>query len=130
MPKKQTTAGKKARATQHATGAKYTDALRGTATCGQQMDPWGATCRQQMDPWGVLQETCARPPHTDGLCSPDRDFDAAAWQARTAAEDAAAQARWDAMTPEQREAAETAAREQDYDYPPAAGDRDDHGDHF
>lgn len=79
MPKKQTTAAKKARVLQRQVGGKHT-ALLADQTCGQQIDPWG-----------IEPGTCARAPHSSREPhSDDRDFDAAAWMAEAAAEQAAA----------------------------------------
>jgi len=104
VPKNQSTAAKKARAVQRAAGGKHT-ALLSAQTCGRRLDPWG-----------VYPGTCARAPHpAQEPCSPDRGFDAVAWREKAAAEWDAAQARWDALTPEERAEAEQLAREEEYD---------------
>lgn len=116
MPKKQTTASKKARAAQRTNGGKHTANLRAAQVCGRDLDPWAE-----------YEGTCARPVHDHTEpCSPDTDFDAETWKARQAAEDAAAEARWAAMTPEQQAAAEQRAREDEYDDGRTAAD--DHED--
>ena len=104
VPKNQTTASKKARAVQRTAGGKHTENLRAAQTCGVQLDPWGQ-----------FPERCARPPHTSDVHSRDPHFDEAAWNEQMAAEDAAAKARWDALTPEQQAEAEERQRESEYD---------------
>ncbi|MET7713764.1 hypothetical protein [Streptomyces sp. NPDC005407] len=104
MPKNQTTASKKARAAQRATGGKYTTHLREAGVCGQQIDPWGE-----------LPDTCARPPHAGHVHSLDPNFDAGAWDRATAEADAAAAAAWDAMTPEEQEESELRTFEEEHD---------------
>jgi hypothetical protein len=109
VPKKQSTAAKKARAAQQAGGGKYTAVL--AAPSGLAM------CGQRLDPFLVFPETCARPPHPhDEPCSTDRDFDAAAWRQRVAAGWAAEEARRAALTPEEQ------AREWEQDEARAAAD--------
>jgi hypothetical protein len=104
VPKKQTTAAKKARTAQRASGGKYTTLLAGQ-TCGQPIHP--------IDDLG----TCARPPHpADEPCSLKRDWDPTAWKAKEAARAAQATARWEAMSPAQREEAQELAREDLYGY--------------
>lgn len=105
MPKKQTTAAKKARVAQSAHGGKHTTHLLNVQTCGKDLDPWG-----------VYPGIYARPLHDDTEpCSGDRNFDIEAWKTRQAAEDAEAEARWAAMSPEQRTDAENRAREDEQD---------------
>ncbi|MFH8813106.1 hypothetical protein ACH4GZ_38905 [Streptomyces hygroscopicus] len=104
MPKKQPTASKKARALQRTTGGKHT-ALLAAQVCGQSLDPFG-----------VYPDSCARAPHPDSEPhSDDRDFDVAAWKEQAAAEQAAAQASWDALTDEERAEATRQQFEDDYD---------------
>lgn len=104
MPKKQTTAAKKARATQNSSGGKYTALLAGQ-TCGQPVHP--------IDDLG----TCARPPHpADEPCSLKRDWDPTEWKQREEVRAAEARARWAAMTPEERQDAEDRHREWLYDH--------------
>ncbi|MBE4790325.1 hypothetical protein [Streptomyces caniscabiei] len=115
VPKKQSTAAKKARAAQQAGGGKY------TAVLAAQSGP--AVCGQRLDPFLVLPETCARRPHPhDEPCSTDRDFDAVAWKRRVAAEWAAEEARRAALTPEERAEEDERAREWEYDEMRAAAD--------
>jgi hypothetical protein len=104
VPKKQSTAAKKARTVQRTAGGKHTALLA------------GQICGRTLDPFGVYPETCARAPHPQTEpCSPDRDFDVRAWQERADAEQAAAQARWDALSSEERAEAERLAFEEAYD---------------
>lgn len=104
MPKKQSTAAKKARAVQRAGGGKYTVLLA------------GQVCGETLDPFGVLPETCARPPHsTWEPHSLDRDFDVEAWKRLASMEEAEEMARWAALTPEQRAEEEYRALEEEYD---------------
>lgn len=104
VPKKQSTAAKKARAIQRAAGGKHT-ALLAEQTCGEKLDPWGE-----------FPETCARAPHAlPEPHSEDRNFDAAAWRAELDAQEAEAQRQWEAMTSEERAEAEELAYEQAYD---------------
>lgn len=73
-------------------------------------------CGKQLDPWGEFPDTCARPPHADGeQCSKNRDFDQAAWQHRVTAEWAAAEARWNALSPDQQAEAKRLQWEEEYD---------------
>ncbi|MBP5918694.1 hypothetical protein F3K34_43710 [Streptomyces sp. LBUM 1486] len=112
VPKKQSTAAKKARAAQQAGGGKYTAVLAERAVCGERLDPFL-----------VLPETCARAPHPqDEPCSPDRDFDAVAWKGRVAAEWEAEEARRAALTPEERAEEDEWAREWEHDEMRAAAD--------
>lgn len=104
VPKKQSTAAKKARATQKAGGGKYIEVLA------------GQTCGDPLDPFGVLPGVCARPPHsTWEPHSQNRDFDVEAWTRRMTAEQAAAEDRWAALTEEERAEAERRAFEEAYD---------------
>ncbi|MDX2800181.1 hypothetical protein [Streptomyces scabiei] len=115
VPKKQSTAAKKARAAQAADGGKYTAALAGQSE--------QAVCGERLDPFLVLPETCARPPHPqDEPCSLDRDFDAVAWKGRVTAEWEAETARLAALTPEQRAEEAERAREWEYEEMRAAAD--------
>ncbi|MFM9780369.1 hypothetical protein [Streptomyces scabiei] len=99
VPKKQSTAAKKARAVQQAGGGKYTAVLAEQAVCGKLMDPYLE-----------FPETCARPPHPqDEPCSLERDFDAAAWKERVTAEC-------------QRDEEDWVAREREYEWDRAAAD--------
>ncbi|MFC9891471.1 hypothetical protein [Streptomyces pilosus] len=102
MPKKQTTAAKKARTLQKADGGKYTTLLA-AQTCGEPVHP--------IDDLGQ----CARRPHpADEPCSLTRDWDPTAWKQQEAARAAKARARWEAMSDEEREEAEALAREELY----------------
>lgn len=104
MPKKQSTAAKKARAIQREVGGKHT-ALLAAQACGKPLDPFES-----------YEDACARPPHpVDEPCSPDRHFDGAAWRKRVAEEHAAAQARWSALSDEERAEQERLAFEDEYD---------------
>ncbi|MFJ2202467.1 hypothetical protein [Streptomyces violaceusniger] len=104
MPKNQPTAAKKARAVQRAHGGKHT-ALLAEQTCGQSLDPFGE-----------YSDTCARAPHPDSEPhSGDRHFDLTAWKERATTEEAAAQARWDALTHDERAESERRQFEEDYD---------------
>ncbi|MYW49613.1 hypothetical protein [Streptomyces sp. SID161] len=115
MPKKQSTAAKKARSVQDSTGGKYT-ALLAAQVCGEDLDPFG-----------VYPGTCVREPHPDTEpCSPTRDFDLAGWKERESVRAAEARARWEAMTPQEREEAEGTACEMGYDDEPLLGDLDDY----
>lgn len=124
VPKKQSTAAKKARAAQDTAGGKYTALLAEQAP----------VCGQQLDPFGVYPETCARPPHPHHEpCSQNRDFDIAAYQERVAAECAAEEARRAALTPEQRAQEDAEARwQEEQEAMATAGDFDpyakDYGD--
>lgn len=112
VPKKQSTAAKKARAVQRAAGGKHTALLAEQAACGERLDPFL-----------VYPGTCARPPHPhQEPCSEDRDFDIAAWKQRVAAEWAAEEARRAALTPEERAEEDARAREWEYDEMRAAAD--------
>lgn len=112
VPKKQSTAAKKARAAQDTAGGKYTALLAEQAVCGERLDPFL-----------VLPETCARPPHSQQEpCSSDRDFDVEAWKRRVAEEWAAEEARRAALTPEERAEEDERAREWEYDEMRAAVD--------
>ncbi|WP_399559567.1 hypothetical protein OIA45_49000 (plasmid) [Streptomyces chartreusis] len=105
VPKKQSTAAKKARAVQRAAGGKHTALLAEQAVCGEQLDPFG-----------ILPETCARAPHPDDEpCSKNRDFDAAGWRERVKAEWAAEEARRAALTDDQRAEEARLAFEEEYD---------------
>jgi hypothetical protein len=111
VPKKQTTAAKKARAAQGAAGGKYTAHLT------------AQTCGERLDPFLVYPGTCARAPHDpQEPCSADRDFDIDAWKHRKAAEWAAEEARRAALTPEERAEEDERAREWEYDEMRAAAD--------
>lgn len=113
MPKKQTTAAKKARAVQRDKGGKHTALLAAEQ----------AVCGEQLDPFGVLPETCARPPHPHHEpCSQDRDFDIDAYNARVKAEWDAEEARRAALTPQERAEEDERAREWEYDEMRAAAD--------
>lgn len=104
MPKNQNTAAKKARAIQRTSGGKYT-VLLAEQTCGKGLDPFG-----------VYEGTCARPAHHETEpCSDRRDFDAEAWKKRATAEREAAEARWNALTPDQRAEQEWRVFEDEYD---------------
>ncbi|MEU6602412.1 hypothetical protein [Streptomyces flaveolus] len=77
MPKKQSTAVKKARTTQRASGGKYTEVLD-VQTCGETLNPFGE-----------LPETCARTPHSTWEDSSEdgysrRDAKWSSWSARPA----------------------------------------------
>jgi hypothetical protein len=110
VPKKQSTAAKKARAAQRQTGGKHTTLLA------------AQTCGERLDPFLVLPDTCARAPHPDHEPhSKDRDFDAAAWQRRVQAEWDAEENRRAALTPEERAEEDERAREWEYDEMRAAG---------
>jgi hypothetical protein len=114
VPKKQSTAAKKARAVQRAAGGKHTALLAAQAVCGEQLDPFL-----------VLPDTCARAPHPDHEPhSKDRDFDVQAWQQRVQAEWDAEEARRAALTPEERAEEDERAREWEYDEMRAAGSDD------
>nr|WSZ21116.1 hypothetical protein OH837_49200 [Streptomyces canus] len=111
VPKKQTTAAKKARAIQREAGGKHTTLLAAQDVCGQLLDPFL-----------VYPDTCARPPHPDQEpCSKDREFDADAWKARVKAEWDAEEARRAALSPEERAEEDERAREWEYDEMRAAG---------
>lgn len=111
MPKKQSTAAKKARAVQRESGGKHT-ALLAEQTCGERLDPFL-----------VFPETCARAPHPhDEPHSENRDFDAAAWRQAEAARWAAEEARRAALTPEERAEENERAREWEDDEMRAAAD--------
>lgn len=100
VPKKQTTAAKKARAVQREAGGKHT-ALLAAQVCGEQLDPFL-----------VFPETCARAPHPhDEPHSEDRNFDAKAWRQRVADMWAAEEARRAALTPQERAEDDERARE-------------------
>ena len=104
MPKKQSTAAKKARAVQRETGGKHT-VLLAEQTCGKSLDPFSVSTRG-----------CARPPHPDTQpCSENRDFDAVAWQQRMDAEWAAEEARRASLTDDERAEEARLAFEEDYD---------------
>lgn len=112
VPKKQSTAAKKARALQREAGGKHTALLAQQAVCGERLDPF-------------LQypETCARAPHPhDEPHSEDRDFDALAWRQREADRWAAEEARRAALTPQERAEEDERAREWEYDEMRAAAD--------
>ncbi|MFE9491422.1 hypothetical protein ACFYNF_34130 [Streptomyces sp. NPDC006641] len=91
MPKKQNTASKKARALQRTAGGKHTTHLRATQVCGKQLDPFG-----------VFPETCVRVPKHPAPCTDEPGFEQAAYDKQVAAEQAASEARWNALTPEER----------------------------
>jgi hypothetical protein len=111
VPKKQSTAAKKARAVQRAAGGKHTVLLA------------GQTCGEQLDPFGVYAQTCARAPHPhDEPHSEDRNFDATAWRQRVAAAWAAEDARRAALTPQERAEEDQRAREWEYEEMRAAAD--------
>lgn len=104
MPKKQSTAAKKARAVQRESGGKHT-VLLAEQTCGRSLDPWSESTRG-----------CARPPHPHTeLCSENRDFDVAGWQERVGAEWAAEEARRAALTDDERAEEARLALEDEYD---------------
>jgi hypothetical protein len=104
VPKNQSTAAKKARAIQQATGGKYT-ALLAAQKCGEFLDPFG-----------VFPATCARAPHPENEPhSEDRHFDVAAYKEQTAAVQDKEEARWEALTPEQQAEEERLAFEDAYD---------------
>ncbi|WP_143661837.1 hypothetical protein [Streptomyces glaucescens] len=112
MPKKQSTAAKKARVVQRQAGGKHTALLAQQAVCGEQLDPFG-----------VLPETCARPPHPQQEpCSQNRDFDIDAWKQRVAAEWAAEESRRAALTPQERAEEDERARESEHEEMRAAAD--------
>lgn len=112
VPKKQTTAAKKARAAQREAGGKHTALLAATQVCGEGLDPWDQ-----------YPGTCVRAPHSPWEPhSGDRDFDVEAWRARVAAEDAAEEARRAALTPQQRAEEDERSREWEYDEMRAAAD--------
>ena len=105
MPKKQTTAAKKARAAQRTAGGKYTDLLAGQV-CGQSVHPLD-------DSLGV----CARPPHSSWEpCSKDWGFDPVEFYRAEGERLAEQQARWEAMSPVEREEAEARHHEWLYDH--------------
>jgi hypothetical protein len=105
VPKNQTTAAKKARAVQRAAGGKHTTLLRAAQTCGKDLDPFG-----------VYPGTCAREPHSAWEpCSLDRDFDVQEWKQKAAAEQAAAETRWAALSTEERAEQERLAFEEAHD---------------
>ncbi|MFD7995546.1 hypothetical protein [Streptomyces mexicanus] len=115
MPKKQSTAAKKARAVQRTSGSKYTEALSGQV-CGWSVHPLDESL-------GV----CARPPHSPWEpCSTDRDFDPTAFYEAESQRMAEAKTRWAAMTPQERAEAEAKFQESLYDYPQPLGDTDDY----
>ncbi|MEU6016948.1 hypothetical protein ABZ826_23725 [Streptomyces sp. NPDC047515] len=104
MPKKQTTAAKKARAVQRETGGKHT-ALLAEQTCGKSLDLFS-----------VYTRACARAPHPDiEPCSENRDFDAAGWHERVNAEWVAEEARRAALTDDERAEEARLAFEEEYD---------------
>jgi hypothetical protein len=104
VPKKQSTAAKKARAAQRLAGGKHT-ALLAAQVCGERLDPFLE-----------FPETCARAPHSPWEPhSEDRDFDVAAWREKVAAEQAAEEARRAALTDEERAEEDEQAREWEYD---------------
>ncbi|GHC37193.1 MULTISPECIES: hypothetical protein [Streptomyces rochei group] len=104
MPKNQSTAAKKARALQRAAGGKHTALLAGQ-TCGQPV--------HLIDDLG----SCARPPHpADEPCSLQRDWDPSQWKKREATRAEEARARWEAMSPAERQDAEDRHREWLYDH--------------
>jgi hypothetical protein len=114
VPKKQTTAAKKARAVQRQAGGKHTALLAEQAVCGERLDPFL-----------VYPGTCTRPPHPQQEpCSEDRDFDVTAWKQREAEAWAAEEARRAALTPEERAEEDERAREWEYDEMRAAADDD------
>jgi hypothetical protein len=111
VPKKQSTAAKKARAVQREAGGKHTTLLA------------AQTCGEHLDPFLVYPETCARAPHPhDEPHSEDRNFNAAAWRQRVADEWAAEEARRAALTPQERAEEDERAREWEYDEMRAAAD--------
>lgn len=111
MPKKQSTAAKKARAVQREAGGKHTALLA------------GQMCGERLDPFLVYPETCARAPHPhDEPHSENRSFDVASWRQREADAWAAEQARRDALTPQERADEDERAREWEYDEMRAAAD--------
>lgn len=104
VPKNQPTAAKKARAVQRAAGGKHT-ALLAAQTCGKELDPFG-----------VYEGSCARAPHSPlEPCSRNRDFDVERWKEQAAAEQATAEARWAALSPQERAEEERLAFEEAYD---------------
>lgn len=104
MPKKQSTAAKKARTAQTSTGGKYT-VLLAEQTCGKSLDPFSDSSRG-----------CARAPHPDTQpCSENRDFDASGWQERVNSEWAAEEARRAALTDDERAEEARLAFEDEYD---------------
>jgi len=113
VPKKQSTAAKKARAVQRQAGGKHTTILaEQTAVCGERLDPFL-----------VYPGTCARRPHPNNEpCSADRDFDIDAYKQREAEAWAAEEARRAALTPEERAEEDERAREWEYDEMRAAAD--------
>jgi hypothetical protein len=114
VPKKQSTAAKKARAVQRQAGGKHTTLLAAQNICGERLDPFL-----------VYPGTCERAPHDpQEPCSADRDFDIEAWKARVAAEWAAEVVRRDALTPEERAEEDERAREWEDDEMRAAADDD------
>jgi len=115
VPKKQTTAAKKARAVQRAAGGKHT-----TLLAEQQQE---AVCGERLDPFLVYPETCARLPHPhDEPHSENRDFDAEEWRRREAERWAAEEARRAALTPEEQAEEDERDREWEYDEMRAAAD--------
>lgn len=111
MPKKQSTAAKKARAVQRESGGKHTVLLAEQA------------CAERLDPFLVFPETCARAPHPhDEPHSENREFDAAAWRQAEAVRWAAEEARRAALTPEERAEENEQAREWEDDEMRAAAD--------
>ncbi len=105
VPKRQSTAARKARAVQRATGGKHTVLLAEQAVCGARLDPFL-----------VYPGICARPPHPEEEpCSANRDFDAVAWKARVQQEWDAEEARRAALTDEERAEEERLAFEEGYD---------------
>lgn len=112
VPKKQSTAAKRARAVQRQAGGKHTVLLAQQSVCGELLDPFL-----------ILPETCARPPHPhDEPHSKNRDFDARAWRQRVADAWAAEEARRAALTPQERAEEDERAREWEYDEMRAAAD--------
>jgi hypothetical protein len=110
VPKKQSTAAKKARAVQREDGGKHTTLLA------------AQTCGERLDPFLVYPGTCARAPHDPREPhSEDRDFDIEAWKTRVVAEWAAEEARLAALTPEERAEEDERAREWEYEEMRAAG---------
>jgi hypothetical protein len=112
VPKKQSTAAKKARAVQRAAGGKHTTILAEQTVCGERLDPFL-----------VYPGTCARRPHPNSEpCSADRDFDIAAYRQREAEAWAAEEARRAALSPEERAEEDERAREWEYDEMRSAAD--------
>jgi hypothetical protein len=109
VPKKQTTAAKKARAIQREAGGKYTTLLAAQAVCGEPVHP--------LDDLGA----CARPPHpADEPCSLERDWDPTEWKARAKAAWEAEEARRAALSPEERADEDEQAREWEHEQERAA----------